>query len=85
MNLVMPIAIVILILILISFTVFYVRALDSSRRRAVENKKTYFIDMAGSTLGFMLRITCLRCNKTSYHPKDVENKYCGYCHEFHRD
>lgn len=27
-------------------------------------------------------ITCPKCGKTSYHPKDVEEKYCGNCHEF---
>jgi len=30
-------------------------------------------------------ITCLTCYKTSYHPGDVANKYCGYCHTFHED
>lgn len=30
-------------------------------------------------------ITCKRCNRTSYHPKDVENHYCGYCNVFHDD
>lgn len=24
-------------------------------------------------------ITCPVCGKTSYHPGDIENKYCGYC------
>tara|TARA_Y100000310_G_scaffold194428_2_gene194407 strand:+ start:3674 stop:4105 length:432 start_codon:yes stop_codon:yes gene_type:complete len=28
-------------------------------------------------------IKCLRCNRTSYHPEDVRQRYCGYCHEFH--
>lgn len=22
------------------------------------------------------------CNVISYHPKDVENRYCGFCHRF---
>lgn len=30
-------------------------------------------------------ITCHVCGKTSYHPKDVENKYCGKCHVFHEE
>jgi hypothetical protein len=30
-------------------------------------------------------IQCLRCGFTSYHPKDVAEKYCGYCHVFHED
>lgn len=28
-------------------------------------------------------IKCLVCGMTSYHPKDVEELYCGNCHEFH--
>jgi hypothetical protein len=24
--------------------------------------------------------TCPRCERTSYHPKDVEHGYCGACH-----
>lgn len=27
-------------------------------------------------------ITCPQCRKTSYHPKDIEHGYCGYCHEY---
>jgi hypothetical protein len=29
-------------------------------------------------------IKCLRCQKTSYNPNDVEQLYCGYCQAFHR-
>lgn len=25
-------------------------------------------------------ITCPRCGRTSFHPEDVKQKYCGYCH-----
>ena len=28
-------------------------------------------------------IKCLICNMTSWHPQDIENKYCGKCHKFH--
>jgi hypothetical protein len=28
-------------------------------------------------------IKCLRCQKTSYNPSDVEQLYCGYCRVFH--
>ena len=28
-------------------------------------------------------ITCLVCGRTSWHPLDVVNKYCGNCHAFH--
>lgn len=27
-------------------------------------------------------IQCLRCGHTSWNPNDVENHYCGYCHEY---
>ena len=30
-------------------------------------------------------ITCTTCRKTSHNPNDVENRYCGFCHVFHRD
>lgn len=29
-------------------------------------------------------ITCPICEMTSYHPKDIEYGYCGYCHAFTR-
>jgi ribosomal protein L37E len=32
-----------------------------------------------------LAITCLICGRTSWNKKDVEYKYCGYCHKFHDD
>jgi len=28
-------------------------------------------------------ITCPLCGMTSYHPKDVEHRYCGNCYQFH--
>lgn len=28
-------------------------------------------------------IKCLKCNRTSWHPEDVKQRYCGHCHEFH--
>jgi len=28
-------------------------------------------------------IKCLACNMTSYHPVDVEMKYCANCKQFH--
>jgi hypothetical protein len=32
-----------------------------------------------------LGIRCHTCNRTSYHPKDVSERYCGACHRFHDD
>ena len=28
-------------------------------------------------------ITCPQCGRTSYHPMDIQEKYCGHCHEWH--
>lgn len=30
-------------------------------------------------------IFCLVCKMKSYHPVDVERKYCARCHAFHED
>lgn len=30
-------------------------------------------------------ITCPMCGMVSYHPKDIEHRYCGKCHAYHRD
>lgn len=38
---------------------------------------TYKIAEDGSS------ITCTTCGLTSYHPKDVEQCYCGHCDRFH--
>lgn len=29
-----------------------------------------------------ISITCPRCNRTSHHPEDVRNGYCGNCHDW---
>lgn len=41
--------------------------------------------MSGSTERANSSITCPYCLKTSWHPKDVSEGYCGACHEFTRD
>jgi ribosomal protein L37E len=30
-------------------------------------------------------IVCPRCNKRSFHPKDIEERYCGFCHNWHEN
>lgn len=30
-------------------------------------------------------IECKVCGLVSWHPKDVEERYCGHCHQFHDD
>ena len=34
------------------------------------------------TVGEQPSFTCPVCGKTSYHPKDIELQYCGFCHTF---
>jgi hypothetical protein len=31
----------------------------------------------------ILGIRCHACARVSYHPKDIEERYCGACHRFH--
>jgi len=28
-------------------------------------------------------ISCPRCGAVSHHPKDIQERYCGRCHQFH--
>lgn len=28
-------------------------------------------------------ITCPQCGRVSYHPADIQQRYCGGCHQFH--
>ena len=30
-------------------------------------------------------IICPRCYRESFHPQDIEERYCGHCHMFHRE
>jgi hypothetical protein len=39
--------------------------------------KTYLLVQGGTA------ILCLRCGHRSYHPDDINQRYCGYCHQFH--
>jgi ribosomal protein L37E len=37
----------------------------------------------GKRLGSQPSITCPRCGMISYHPQDIEQRYCVKCHLFH--
>jgi hypothetical protein len=46
--------------------------------------------MAEEGIGFWISphadsITCTKCRRTSRNPHDVANRYCGFCHEFHKE
>lgn len=30
-------------------------------------------------------IKCLRCEKTSFHPQDIYQRYCAKCNRFHEE
>lgn len=30
-------------------------------------------------------ITCPACGQTSYNPVDIQERYCGACHDYHRN
>ena len=49
------------------------------------NKSTYKISHACTKLNHMLKIKCLKCGYTSYHPDDVKFKHCPNCKIFHVD
>jgi hypothetical protein len=31
----------------------------------------------------VLGIRCHTCDRVSFHPKDIRERYCGHCHVFH--
>jgi hypothetical protein len=33
----------------------------------------------------VLGIRCQTCQRISFHPKDITERYCGACHVFHED
>jgi len=35
--------------------------------------------------GLPASIECPTCHRVSYHPQDIENRYCGWCHAFHEE
>ena len=45
-----------------------------------EEMKTYEIIYED---GKPYAIRCCICNMTSYNENDIEQKYCGNCHQFH--
>lgn len=53
--------------------------IDSAIASADLPERTYEIVEGGRA------IKCLLCGLTSYHPKDVEHRFCGKCDLFHED
>ena len=42
--------------------------------------KSYSLVRNGDQVG----IRCTKCRLTSWNPYDVQNRFCGACHTFHR-
>ena len=49
--------------------------------------KDHWRGMVGAALAAaqLPSFTCPDCGRTSYHPMDIANAYCGACHKFHPD
>ena len=43
----------------------------------MEPAKRYWISPDGHA------ILCIPCNRISYHPQDIKERYCGRCKTFH--
>jgi hypothetical protein len=57
---------------------------DAERRRVAlvaAGCQTYTVGMRGGQAA----IVCLCCGLGSAHPKDVAEKFCGFCHAWHSD
>ena len=52
-----------------------------NKQKMNEERLTY--EIVTSEDGKYTGIKCLDCGRTSYHPVDIKEKYCGFCHEFH--
>lgn len=55
-------------------------SLDTLQRLPPEPTATIYRDPLNPSRTW---IYCLRCDRTSHHPDDVLNRYCGYCHAYH--
>jgi hypothetical protein len=53
-------------------------------RTTLELRRGYLIIEGGTQTG-ATSITCFTCGRTSYHPDDVRQRFCGHCHVFHED
>lgn len=48
-----------------------------SEVRGAPRMKTYLLVQGGSA------ILCLRCGLRSFNANDIQERYCGHCHQFH--
>ena len=53
-------------------------------RSPVADADTHLLELLRADRGTP-SITCPKCSRTSYSPGDIENRYCGNCHEYHAD
>jgi len=66
-----------------AFSVYFPAAAEEmaqmASRHLAEEGELYLLSPHGDS------ITCAVCRKTSRHPDDVKNRYCGSCHLFLAD
>lgn len=60
----------------------YLRGLDDAAVAALEGYRSP--EAARRALESVMReLSCPRCERVSWHPEDVRNRYCSACHETH--
>jgi hypothetical protein len=60
----------------------YVYTVRKRRRALLLAEQTAAWEDAEREAGGTPHYTCPRCMRVSYNPNDIENAYCGGCHEF---
>jgi hypothetical protein len=51
--------------------------------RATFDHLVEVLEQLDAVLGNGSSITCPECGWTSYHPGDIDARYCGHCHQTH--
>lgn len=74
----------IFILIIICITILFFAHIMTNKNPLItwdDLEESFGFVFRGDEIG----IICLDCGHVSYHDKDVEERYCGYCDKFHED
>jgi hypothetical protein len=53
--------------------------------KAIQIRERQLVEARRAAIAPPTSITCPRCHLVSYHPSDIRERYCGYCHRFHAD
>lgn len=55
------------------------------RDRVLKHGVGYDLIVRPEETRLVLAIRCQTCQRVSFHPKDITERYCGACHVFHED